>query len=292
LKTRTYTYTRTILPGTGRTSWIILAGLLLILLTACGAATPAPTALPATPTPTPTMVPSTSTMVPSTSTVTPATSTPVTTPAETIAPPSTDVTDVDEDGNTTVDQDALDSALETTAAGTLSDVEIQGILYMREEEKLARDVYLALYETWTMPIFKNISDSEATHMDAVKTLIDRYNLADPAQDKDVGVFVDATLQQLYDQLVAQGRQSLSSALHVGAAIEEIDILDLQEYIAQTDKPDIKLVYENLTKGSRNHLRSFISTLSKREGETYQPQYLDQDTYTAIVGSDMERGRGN
>ena len=85
---------------------------------------------------------------------------------------------------------------------------------------------------------------------------------------------------------------MSDALKVGAAIEEIDILDLQEYIAQTDKEDIRVVYENLTKGSRNHLRSFVSTLSKQTGETYQPQYLDQATYDAIIGSETERGRGN
>ena len=129
-------------------------------------------------------------------------------------------------------------------------------------------------------------------MEAVKTLIERYDLADPAEGKGVGVFVDETLQGLYDQLVAEGSQSLADALRVGAAIEEIDIIDLQEYIQRTDKEDIKVVYENLTKGSRNHLRSFVSTLSRRTGETYQPQYLDQATYDAIAGSETERGRGS
>ena len=85
---------------------------------------------------------------------------------------------------------------------------------------------------------------------------------------------------------------MASALRVGAAIEEIDIIDLLEHLEHTDKADIQVVYENLLKGSRNHLRSFVSTLSKQEGETYQPQYLDQTTYDAIVGSETERGRGN
>jgi hypothetical protein len=127
-------------------------------------------------------------------------------------------------------------------------------------------------------------------MAAVLTLIDQYGLADPAA-AEVGVFTDPALQELYDQLVAEGRQSLADALRVGAAIEEIDILDLQQQIAQTDKADIELVYENLMKGSRNHLRAFTSTLTKQTGETYQPQYLDRDSYDSIVNAGRETGQG-
>ncbi len=172
----------------------------------------------------------------------------------------------------------------------LSDAEIEGILYMREEEKLARDVYLTLYEVWGLPVFENIARSEASHMEAVRTLIDRYGLADPAA-AEVGVFTNPTLQGLYDQLVADGRTSLADALRVGAAIEEIDILDLQERLAQTDQADIELVYENLMKGSRNHLRAFASTLTRQTGETYQPQYLDPASYESIVNSARETGAG-
>ena len=106
---------------------------------------------------------------------------------------------------------------------------------------------------------------------------------------NIGVFTNSTLQELYDQLVADGRQSLADALRVGAAIEEIDILDLEEQIAQTDQADIQLVYDNLMKGSRNHLRSFTSTLEKQTGESYQPQYLDPEAYEAIVNAPMETG---
>ena len=137
----------------------------------------------------------------------------------------------------------------------------------------------------------DIASSEATHMEAVKTLIDRYNLEDPAAGQDVGVFTNSILQDLYDQLVEEGNRSLSSALRVGAAIEEIDILDLEERIAQTDNEDIRVVYENLTKGSRNHLRSFVKTLQQQTGETYTPQYLSPDAYEAIINSNIERGNG-
>jgi len=206
-----------------------------------------------------------------------------------VALAASDVTIVDEDGNTTIDESALSTALDQISSGELSAAEAEGLLYMREEEKLARDVYLTLYEEWRISIFQNIANAEQTPMDAVKTLIERYDLEDPSVDKGIGVFTNSTLQGLYDQLVETGNLSLGDALRVGAAIEEIDILDLEEYVAQTDKADIQMVYENLTKGSRNHLRSFVSTLERQEGDTYEPQYLHQEAYDAIVNTPSETG---
>ena len=185
---------------------------------------------------------------------------------------------------------AAPAATGDDAAGQLTEAEIDGLRYMREAEKLARDVYLTLYDAWGMPIFQNIARSEATHMAAVGALLDRYGLADPAA-AEVGVFTDPTLQGLYDQLAAEGRQSLAEALRVGAAIEEIDILDLQARLAQTENAAIELVYGNLLKGSSNHLRAFASTLARQTGETYQPQYLDPDSYEAIVNGGRGQGQG-
>jgi hypothetical protein len=174
--------------------------------------------------------------------------------------------------------------------GDLSEVEAEGLLYMREEEKLARDVYLALYERWGQQVFRNIAASEETHMEAVKTLLDRYGLADPAEGKANGEFTNGELQALYDQLVEQGSGSLVEALQVGAAIEEIDLLDLDAYVAQTDNADIQGVYDNLTRGSRNHLRAFVSSL-ERQGVAYEPGYLGQEAYDAILDAETERGGG-
>ena len=125
------------------------------------------------------------------------------------------------------------SAISQIPAGELSEAEKEGILYMREEEKLARDVHLKLYEIWGLQIFRNIADSEQTHMDAVKLLISRYNLEDPAPS-EVGKFSNPTLQELYYQLVELGSKSLEDALKVGAMIEEIDIVDLKRHINVTD----------------------------------------------------------
>ena len=185
---------------------------------------------------------------------------------------------------------ALEPILSQTPSGELSDVEVEGILFMREEEKLARDVYLTLYDQWQMQVFSNIAGSEGTHMEAVKTLIDRYGLDDPAQGKAIGEFANEELQALYDQLVEQGSRSLVDALQVGAAIEEIDIVDLEERMAQTGKADIQLVYDNLVRGSRNHLRAFVSSL-ERQGVAYEPSYLSPEQFEEIMNSDVERGGG-
>ena len=97
----------------------------------------------------------------------------------------------------------------------LSADEIAGLQFMREEEKLARDVYLTLYQKWGVATFNNIASSEATHMASIKTLLDRYGIADPAAGQPIGVFTNPELQALYNQLIAQGSQSLSGGLASG-----------------------------------------------------------------------------
>ena len=164
---------------------------------------------------------------------------------------------------------------------------VDGLLWMREEEKLARDVYTALSEMWDLPIFANIADSEQTHTDAVGGLLDSYGIADPMADDVQGVFVDPTIRTLYDDLVEQGSKSLVDALVVGATIEDMDIVDLQ--LRRSGIEAIDDVYANLEKGSRNHLRAFIRTLERQGGE-YVPAYLSVAEYGAIISSPTERGR--
>lgn len=195
---------------------------------------------------------------------------------------------MDEVGQTDAEYDALRQTVNPSSTGAPSASEADGILYMREEEKLARDVYLTLYEQWGLAIFQNIASSEQTHMDVVLALLAQYELNDPAAGKGVGEFENTVLQGLYDDLVEKGSRSLPQALQVGAAIEEIDIIDLQEYIAQTDKADIQRVYENLLLGSGNHLRSFVEVY-EREGQAYQPQYLSQAAFDEIVNASVETG---
>ena len=142
----------------------------------------------------------------------------------------------------------------------LSSQEKDGLIYMRLEEKLARDVYLTLGKTYNQKMFVNIPESEQRHMDAVKALLDKYEIADPVTDNEIGSFTNADFKKLYDKLVAKGQISFKDAMLVGKEIEEMDIKDLTERIEQTDNPDIKSVYENLKRGSENHLRAFTKHL--------------------------------
>ena len=201
-----------------------------------------------------------------------------------------DISSVDANGNTSINSGNLDTALSNLPLETVSADEEDGLYYMREEEKLAHDVYSFLYINNGQTIFNNISDSEQTHTNAIKTLIDRYNLTDPVTDSTIGVFQNSVLQGLYDSLTAQGATSLIDSLLVGAAIEEIDIIDIQTQLDNyVDNQDITLVYENLLKGSRNHLRAFVRNL-KNQGISYTPQYLDQTVYDGIINNPMETGQ--
>jgi hypothetical protein len=170
---------------------------------------------------------------------------------------------------------------------TLTPEEIEGLRWMREEEKLAHDVYVALGEAWGSRVFENIAAAETTHGEAIKTLLDRHGVADPAAGQPAGAFTDPELQALYGDLVARGRTSLVDALTVGALIEEMDISDLRDRATAT--PDIDLVYEDLERGSENHLRAFVRNLERRGG-TYTPTHISVDEFEAILGSSNGQGR--
>jgi hypothetical protein len=206
---------------------------------------------------------------------------------EEIAAPETDIPDAE----ALVETMERETAISGISSGTLSDDEIAGLVFMREEEKLAHDVYLTLYEQWGQRTFANIANSEQSHTDAVEALLDAYGLDDPAAERGVGDFADPDLQALYDQLIAEGSASLDAALRVGAAIEEIDILDLEQRISLTDEAEIIRVYENLIAGSENHLRAFTSVIERQGGTTYQPDYLSQEAYNLIVSASSGRGYG-
>jgi hypothetical protein len=176
-------------------------------------------------------------------------------------------------------------------ADQLTTTEIGDLVYMREEEKLARDSYLVLGEKWGLSIFTNISKSEQRHMDALGLLIEQFGITDPILDEtDIGTFTNAALQILFDDLMAQGLQSDIDALKVGGVIEETDILDLQHTIEHTDNVDLIATYENLICGSRNHLRAFVRQF-EFYGEIYTPVLMSQDELNAIVDFPTERGCG-
>lgn len=167
------------------------------------------------------------------------------------------------------------------------------LLFLREEEKLARDVYLFFYDEYQTPIFSNIAASEQNHMDAVKGLLDTYGLDDPAAGLDVGEFALEELQDLFDLIVFAGlpeEGALEDALYLGAYIEEYDILDIMGMLEAENLPDdVRQVCENLLRGSRNHLRAFVGQWEAQRGEAYVPQLVDDDLYASIIEGSTETG---
>ena len=182
----------------------------------------------------------------------------------------------------------LNSQIATLPMQTISDAESISLIHMREEEMLARDVYIAMFNKYGLRIFENISISEQTHTDAILQLLTKYAIKDPVGVNAVGVFTDPGLQALYTSLVNSGSVSVIEAYKVGAIIEDLDLNDLKNDLLKVDNQDIILVYQMLSKGSRNHMRNFYSNL-KSLGFTYVPQFITQSELDAIVNSAMERG---
>jgi len=141
----------------------------------------------------------------------------------------------------------------------LTQEQIDDLVFMYQEEKMARDAYITLGQKWGSTVFLKIQQSEQSHMDAIKALLDKYSIAIPVDESAIGSFANEEIQALYDQLMEKGALSLQDALEVGVAIEETDIADLEEKIEGATS-DLATVYSRLLKGSYNHLNAFNTTL--------------------------------
>ncbi len=189
------------------------------------------------------------------------------------------------DGTTSVIETNLKSAMVKTSS--LTDSDLASLLKMKEEEKLARDVYTALNQKWNSTIFSNIAAAESNHLNAIVLLLTTYG-AD-ASIGEPGIFANAEVQALYTKLVNVGSAAIAEAYKTGALIEEMDIKDLNLSLSTATNSNVILVFENLVKGSRNHLRAFNRQLTTL-GIVYSPIYLSQAEYDLIVNSSMEKGK--
>lgn len=164
----------------------------------------------------------------------------------------------------------------------LSQTEINDLKFLREEEKLAHDVYLFSFEKYQINIFNSISQSEQTHTESVLALLNKYGIVDPASAQ-IGIFNNQDLQALYTSLTAQASISLVEALKVGATVEDLDINDIDDFTVNTTKSDLLSVYNNLNCGSKNHIRSYSSQLAIYD-VIYIPQFISIEEYNEIVSS--------
>ena len=165
----------------------------------------------------------------------------------------------------------------------LTQGEKDGIQYIYQVEKVARDVYRYFYDKWQTPVQDIISGSEQNHMDIMKELIDKYKLDDPAAGRGYGEFGSSDLQKLYQDLVARGSSSEVDALSIAAMIEEFDIVEIKNTVSNTNRDDVIAAYNTLMTGSENHLRIFTAKLTEK-AVAYKPQYLSQQDYDQIIAT--------
>ncbi|MBM4060174.1 MAG: DUF2202 domain-containing protein, partial [Planctomycetes bacterium] len=114
--------------------------------------------------------------------------------------------------------------------------------HMREEEKLARDVYRVLYQHWNLPVLGNIASSEQSHMDLVAFALQRYQIPDPVVSNQVGAFTNPLFTSLFQLATSVGQLSPVHAMMVGAIIEDLDLDDLDYALVHTDNRDIDTIW--------------------------------------------------
>jgi hypothetical protein len=178
---------------------------------------------------------------------------------------------------TLTDEQAMPPAIK---AATLSAHEKEGLSFIWEEEKMARDLYTSLYESDNLTIFIDLARSEQSHMDQARAIIDKYALTIPGKDEQ-GVYQNQTLQNVHDELLAKGLSSDQDALNAAATFEEISIIDLEKELNATHAEDVKVMFQGLLAGSQKHLRSYVTELKDR-GIEYDPRYLGKDEFEKIV----------
>jgi len=181
------------------------------------------------------------------------------------------------------------------------------LAFMREEEKLARDVYIRLSTMYPdHPIFGNIDDSEQRHTEAVRDMLVKYGLEDPNTNDNVGVYTGEDygwyFTEKFHELIERASISELEALYVGAFIEELDMMDINQcprVIVETDNEindvtecgrvytdnaDIDNLYASLLDGSDSHLVAYVRNIERYIGKgNYQAQVLPQEQVDEILG---------
>lgn len=177
---------------------------------------------------------------------------------------------------------------DTASSGDLTTIEVSDLQFMREEEKLARDVYLTMDQYWgdRTQVFAQIALSEESHTSTVDYLLNKFGVEDPVVNDTIGVFTNEELQALFDELVAKGKNSFVDGLFVGGLIEEKDMRDILAAINQTDERAIILAYSNLLDGSKSHLKAFVKVI-EAQGLTYEAQVLDPEEVELILHDESQ-----
>lgn len=147
------------------------------------------------------------------------------------------------------------------AEAPFSPDQVQTLLTMLEEEKLAGDLYDAFADQTGLEIFSRIGASEDRHTSALLRIAEAAHLdVDAITGLPSGTYANPELQQLYDTLLEQGSQGAAEALQVGVVVEQTDIADLQAAMIGLKGTSLGETYSQLLQGSMQHLEAFSSWL--------------------------------
>lgn len=141
-------------------------------------------------------------------------------------------------------------------AGTLTSQQKATLASIAEQEKLSRDLYAAFAARYHIPVFTRIAAAETRHLDAVRTALAAYGVADPTAGKAAGTFAAPAVQASYNRLLAQGAASQDAALRAGQAVERADVAALSTALKGLTAPRLQNIYTNLLDASRTHLATF------------------------------------
>ncbi|MDN4476034.1 DUF2202 domain-containing protein [Demequina sp. SYSU T00192] len=172
------------------------------------------------------------------------------------------------------------SCLDDAVDGEATDADAASLAAMADEERMARDLYTELADAWDLRLLDAIAGAEDRHLDAVVRLAEAYGLEEPSAGAEAGVYADADLQDLYDELLAQGSESETAALGVGALVEETDIADLRDQDVDSDA--IAGLYARLEHASGHHLTAFVRALDASDAP-YEASVLDPAEVEDITG---------
>ncbi|WP_158277323.1 DUF2202 domain-containing protein [Opitutus sp. ER46] len=186
-----------------------------------------------------------------------------------------------------------DCPLNTVTAATPTTLPVAALVGAVEEERMARDLYLAAAAKWDLPMFTRIAQAEARHEVALVRLATTANVSLPAAQ--AGVYTSANLGELHTALMALVNESATGALKAGALLEETDIRDLRQLQATATDDPTRAVLANLERASGHHLAALTRTLAS-QGITYAPQILAAADYSAVIatpgqGRSQRRGPG-
>ena len=186
-----------------------------------------------------------------------------------------------QNGQGTSNQNGGTTDIDSSPMSILTQDLKDAIAYMGNEERLAYDVYMNLYDyhnennSIQISQLQNIAqNSERTHVGIVQALVQKYdlgaddlsNVENPVADNNVsfedmprGVYDIPAIQELYDLLYDKGIASKQAALEVGCMVEVVDIDDLDEYIElaeESNATDVIDAFTILRDGSYKHYWAF------------------------------------